>query len=186
MNKSFKVDVDTGEILAIVRPKKYKHSFPIKKGKYKITLTVEDCWRGRTTNYEYLDVKTDSYIAVGDSGAAFLNENEIENLDVSNIHKKGCFLSTGGDGRFKVDISVELVSKITENPHKALLNNAKVFFKTKEYNDETEKEFVEKFLHNCYSYLINDILMFKQLEKSKKMLQRLRSMSKEFGKKKKK
>ena len=174
MKKQFKISVDTGAIVAFVVSKKTKDSFQLPAGKYKITLTVPDCWKGKTENYDFLDLKKDSFIAVADSNR--LDDSITE----QNLHKKGCFISTGGDGDFKVTVNVSSVSSIPYNPAKKRLKEATEFFNKNPYNDETTQIFIDKFLYNVYDPEIAKILASKKSDDMKEMLDSMKNILKKL------
>lgn len=165
--KNIKVSVDTGEIAVLVQQE--ETSYPIKKGKYLIELTVKESWRGKTSNKSYLDVKKDSYLAIRD-GFEFDDGNL---LSFSNSHKKGCVVSTGGDGEFSVSIKLTPCSKIGPDLYKEFLKKAKFFLKGKKYSTKLKHDFVKKFLHNAYDEEVDSLLQDLKHKKTDRSLKEI-------------
>lgn len=168
MKKRMKIGVDTGEIVDWLVNTPTEKSIPIKKGKYKIKLFVSNCWNGATTNYDFLDVKKDSFIALSDGFA--LNKSETKFAAVNNSHKRGCVVSTVGDGSFFVNVEITKIKRITYDPYRVLLSEAKQFFKNNKFSDETVKEYSDKFLRNASSEQLNKVVRSQQQKETRKLL----------------
>lgn len=167
--KRLKIDVDTGSITALVSskdPNPFQFKIPIKKGKYKIVMTVKNCWNGKVSNFNFLDVKKDSFLYFSD-GFIDNNENEIK---AETLFKKGCQLSTGGDGAFTLFYEIIAVKKIGQDPYLNLLKKAKVFFKKNKFSNENSTKFCDLFLSNCYYSQIVKIVENQRRKETQKIL----------------
>lgn len=171
MKKRFKVSVDTGSIYCLLSKTKGKKSIALNKGKYKVYLLVKNCWNGRVENYGFLDVKEKSFLNFDDAGIIDLDKEIF--VKEETLHKQGCLLSTGGDGSFMVEVTISKVSKIGQDPYKALLKEAQGFFKKNKYSEENIQVFVDKFFKNVYYSKINEILEKKRSAQFKKMLKEM-------------
>lgn len=167
MKKRIKINVDTGTIVAFLHPiALIKNSLPIAKGKYKISLKIADCWHGKTSVIGYLDSKKDQFVIIGDSGEQY---DVNQKVGVHNIHGKGIFLGTGGDGEFSATIEITKIKTIPINPYPQLLKEAKQFYKDHEYNDQNQEIFRKKFLSGAYDKKINEIAQKEYLKELNKM-----------------
>jgi hypothetical protein len=168
INKKFKILVDSGSIMALIKPptKEDLTHFPLKKGKYKITMIVKKSWNDYVVkNSNYLDVKKDSTVCVSDG--FYINDNPIL---VKTLYKRGCSISTGGDGEFTVEILISSVANIGKDPYKENLKKAKQFFKTHDFNDKNSLKFRNLFLKNEYHPDIMRILEKKRSLELKELL----------------
>lgn len=153
-----KVPVDTGSIVVALFPKMPEETpfISVAKGKYQITLKIKDSWNGPNKQVQYLEAKRDAFLLVAD--ALYKNEAKEIFYEPKNLYKKGCSISTGGDGEFEVEIILTPVKTIPEDPYKVLLKEANSFFKTRKYNEKTAQSFVKKFLQGSYCEEIEAIL----------------------------
>lgn len=168
------VSVDSGSIMVLLTSMPKEESFPIKKGKYKITLKVRNSWNGPQVSSNYLEVKGDMFVSIADG---FYRDEENGEDPVKNheVYKKGCVLCTGGDGEFFLSIEIKKVSKIGKDPYKTLLNKAKTFLKGKKFSNELAETFVSKFMNGVYYEKVNELIM---KERSKEMSRMLKEMKK--------
>ena len=146
----------------------------LKKGLYKIIISVKDGWYGPNSNVGYLDVKKDCFLIVDDEGV-------LEEMNFPDLYKKGCSLSTGGDGTFEVEVELEEISESPVDPEKQRVKEAREFFKNNPYSEDSEKEYVKKFLGNSYNQELEEIL---EIEKSKDMKNLVDSLKKQLDKNK--
>jgi len=161
--------VDSGSITALVSlkdPSNFQFKVPIKKGKYKIEMIVKNCWNGKVSNFNYLDVKKDSFIYFDDG---FLDKND-KVVYADFLFKKGCQLSTGGDGVFTLFYKISPLKKIGQDPFKILLKKAKIFFKKNKYSRKNSEKFSNIFLTNCYYYTIANIVQNEYRKDIQKLL----------------
>jgi len=92
-----KIVVNTGECFVFISDKKEKDSISLPKGKYQITLKLKKSWNGPNFNKNFIELKKDSYLKISD----------ICPIDSEKLYKKGCSLSTGGDGTFDLYIDIK-------------------------------------------------------------------------------
>ena len=185
IKQKVKVDVDAGQIMALVTPlPSGKHSFSLPKGTYKIKLSVKDSWNGPNFSENYLVVKHDSFLSVDDGfyKDPDAGEDAYENKE---LYKKGCALSTGGDGSFTVLVEVSKTTRIGQDPFKKTLKEAKNFLKTRKsfknisFSDKDREAFGEKFCSKVYYREVNDLLILEEMKRLKKMIDRWKKVEKD-------
>ena len=177
ITKKISLNINTATIEAVVSNKMIptqegydSYCFHVKKGKYMISLSIkEDAWKGKTlTSTNYLDIKKDSYINIDDGYYGY----EDLQLDHKKFYKKGCFISTGSDGDFELEITLTPVKKLGKDPFKETLAKAKKFItknKTKKADDISE-QFIDMFLMPCYYEEINHLIANKRSKEMQKLL----------------
>lgn len=179
----FQVDVDAGQIMALIRDTATKNSFPIKKGKYKITLKVKESWDGPNKSHNFLLVKEDAFLCVDDG--FYKDNNGEEAFENEELFKQGCAVSTGGDGGFEVEITLTPVKVLGKDPYKEILAKAKAFLKNKKYTEKFGSSFAKKFLTNCYYSSVNEMIQKKQNESMRDLLNNMDKMLAKIKKQKK-
>lgn len=166
MTKKYLINVDSGAIAAILSKNKTEKCIQLKPGIYRVDISANKSWNGKVENYGYLKVsKEKPYLVVDDIG--ILNEEKIRE---ENLHKRGTFLNTGGDGPFKVTILVKKVSRLGLDPYKKLLSKAKDFLKKTTYSEESSKQFVSLFMRSTYYEKIAHLLQKKRDEEIQKII----------------
>jgi len=159
MNFSFEnVGVDGGNITVILLSSiphakdidlKEFETIPIKKGKYKLSFRIPDCWNGDLRLEGYINAKKDDVLVVADCCYWLEDYNdgdydydwfETKYSSGADMHGEGLYCGTGGDGCFNVEISLEKVNRAPHNKFKKLLKEVEFFRKEydKLYNEKIE------------------------------------------------